>query len=146
MKKVIQIVCCSLVLFAFGCQKDEENQSGIEIRTSKTNYVVNAKIPVTIESHLKIQAAYFTCDNIDLRAEKILKEENGAWVENQNLVNCTQMGPMGYFGILNQSETKKDSITLWNEVGKFKLRYRFVVDADTVDFDSNEFTVNALED
>ena len=135
MKKLIQIVCCTLVIFAFGCEKENENQTIIKITTEKTEYVVNSKIDVTIKNDLEKQAAYFKCDNVDLRPVKILKNENGVWIENEYLVNCTQMGPVGYFGVLDNAETKHDTITFFNEIGKFKLRYRFVVDNDTIDFD-----------
>jgi len=84
-------------------------------------------------------------DNVDIGPAIVLKNENGAWIENEYDVACTQMGPMGYFGILDIAGTKHDTISLFNEMGKFKLRYRFLVDNDTLDFDSNEFLIYGLE-
>lgn len=74
-----------------------------------------------------------------------MKNENGLWIENEYAVACSHMEPMGYFGILDIAVTKHDTISLFNEIGKFKLRYRFVADNDTLDFDSNEFVLYGLE-
>ena len=146
MKRLIQIITFSLTIFVFSCEKENKDSTEtIKITTGKNEYVVNSKIDVTLKNDLTKQASHFKCDNVDLCPSKILKNENGAWIENEYAVVCTQMGPMGYFGSLDIAEIKHDTISLFNEVGKFKLRYRFVVDNDTLDFDSNEFLLYGLE-
>lgn len=70
---------------------------------------------------------------------------NCNWIKSYYPLVCTAMGPAGFYGTLNISETKYDTITLFNETGKFKLRFRFIIDNDSLDFDSNEFTINGLE-
>lgn len=142
----IQIITLSLTIFVFSCEKESNDSTEtIKISTGKNEYVVNSKIDVTLKNDLNKQAAHFKCDNVDLCPSKILKNENGVWFENEYTVVCTQMGPMGYFGILSIAEIKHDTISLFNEVGKFKLRYRFVADNDTLEFDSNEFLLYGLE-
>jgi hypothetical protein len=146
MKRLIQIISLSLTIFVFSCEKESKNSTEkIKIVTGKNGYVVNSKIDVSITNYIDKQATHFKCDNVDLCPSKILKNENGVWIESEYAVACTQMGPMGYFGVLNIAETKHDTISLLNEIGKFKLRYRFVVDNDTLDFDSNEFLLYGLE-
>lgn len=148
MKKLYLIISVlSIVLIVFvscGKEKTKDSQK-IIIKTGKNEYVVNTKIDVAITNNLNNQAKHFKCDNSDLSPSKILKNKNGKWIENDYAINCTQMGPMGYFGVLDISETKHDTLSLFNEIGKFKLRYRFVVDNDTLDFDSNEFILYGLE-
>ena len=145
MKRLIQIITLFLMIFVFSCEKESNDSANIKIVTGKNEYVVNSRIDVTLKNDLNKKANYFKCDNVDLCPAKILKNENGIWIENEYAVVCTQMGLMGYFGILDIAETKHDNISLFNEVGKFKLRYRFVVDNDTLDFDSNEFLLYGLE-
>lgn len=145
MKRLIQIITLSLMIFVFSCEKDNNDSENIKIITGKKEYVVNSKIDVNLKNDLNKQAYHFKCDNVDLCPAKILKNENGVWTENEYSGACTQMGPMGYFGKLDIAETKHDTISLFNEIGKFKLRYRFVVDNDTLDFDSNEFLLYGLE-
>ncbi|MFC0878928.1 hypothetical protein ACE01N_20205 [Saccharicrinis sp. FJH2] len=145
MKRISWITIIILTMFAIGCEKERHDSLNIKILTGKNEYVVNSKIDVTLKNDLYKQAAHFKCDNVDLCPAIILKNENGLWIENEYAVVCTQMGPMGYLGILDIAETKHDTILLFNEVGKFKLRYKFVVDNDTLDFDSNEFLLYGLE-
>lgn len=146
MKSLIQIITLSLMILFFSCEKEShDSKEKIRIVTGKNEYVVNSKIDVTLKNDLSKQAAHFKCDNVDLCPTKIVKNENGVWIENEYAVLCTHMGPMGYYGVLNIAETKYDTISLFNETGKFKLRYRFVVDNDTLDFDSNEFSLYGLE-
>lgn len=146
MKRLIQIITLALMIFVFSCKKESiDSTENIKIVTGKNEYVVNSKIDVTLKNDLSKQAYHFKCDNVDLCPTKILKNENGEWIESEYAVACTQMGPMGYFGVLNMAETKHDTISLFNEIGEFKLRYRFVVDNDTLDFDSNEFLLYGLE-
>ena len=139
------IIIFILTIFVIGCEKESKDSLTIKIETGKNEYVVNSKITVTLKNNLNKQAAHFRCDNVDICPAIILKNVNGLWTENEYSVACTQMGPMGYFGTLDIAETKQDTISLFNEIGKFKLRYRFVVDNDTLDFDSNEFLVYGLE-
>lgn len=145
MKKLIQIMTFSLSIITVGCEKEDKDSLNIKIVTGKNEYVVNSKIDVTIKNDLNKQAKYFKCDNVDISPAIILKNENGKWIENDNSIICTQMGSMGYFGVLDIAETKHDTLLLFNQIGKFKLRYRFVVDNDTLDFDSNEFLLYGLE-
>jgi hypothetical protein len=97
----------------------------IKIETGKNEYVVNSKIDVTIKNDLSKQAAHFKCDNVDLCPSKIVKNENGVWIENEYAVFCTHMGPMGYFGVLNIAETKYDTISLFNEPDFFLIIRNF---------------------
>jgi len=145
MKRLIKIMLCLLTVFVISCEKESKDSISIKIETGKNEYVVNSEIDVTIKNDLNKLASHFKCDNVDLCPAKILKNENGIWIENEYPVVCTQMGPMGYFGVLDLAETKHDTISLFNETGKFILRYRFVVDSDTLDFDSNEFLLYGLE-
>jgi hypothetical protein len=134
-----------LTIFVIGCEKESKDSLNIKVTTGKNEYVVNSKIDVTLKNDLNKKAYYFICDNVNLSPTKILKNENGVWIDAGYDIFCITMGPMGYFGILDKDETKHDTISLFNEIGKFKLRYRFVVDNDTLDFDSNEFLLNGLE-
>jgi hypothetical protein len=145
MKRLIQILVFSLTIFLIGCEKESNDSKIIVVETGKSEYIVNSKIDVTIKNNLDKQANHFICDNTDLSPWKILKYENGTWVGKEYSFACTQMGPMGYFGVLDISESKHDTISLFNEIGKFRLRYRFVVNKDTLDFDSNEFQLNGLD-
>ena len=145
MKRFIQIMVFPFAILLTGCEKEGKDLITIMIETSKKEYFVNSKILVTIKNDLNKQATHFKCDNVDLVPTKILKKENGRWIENEYPVVCTQMGPMGYFGLLNIAETKHDSITLLNSIGRFKLRYRFLIDNDYMDFDSNEFLLYGSE-
>ncbi len=146
MKSLVQIITLSLMIFAFSCEKESNDSTEkIKILTGKNEYVVNSKVDVTLKNGLSKQASHFKCDNVDICPSIILKKEDDKWIENEYAVLCTQMGPMGYFGILNIAETKHDTISLFNEIGRFKLRYRFVIDNDTLDFDSNEFLLYGLE-
>ncbi|MBK8808390.1 MAG: hypothetical protein IPO21_17885 [Bacteroidales bacterium] len=146
MKRLIQTIFYITVVFLFGCDKEREDPTFIKITTGKSKYVVNSSIDVVLNNDLNKQATYLKCDNLDLFPVKILKKENGVWIENDYLVACTQMGPNSYIGVLDKAETKHDTVTLFNELGNFKLRYRFVADSDTLDFDSNEFLIYGLED
>jgi hypothetical protein len=145
MKKYVPILVFAFTVFMTGCEKESDSSKIIIVETGKSEYIVNSKIDVTIKNNLDKQANHFICDNTDLSPCEILKYENGAWVEKEYSVACTAMGPMGYFGVLDVSESKHDTISLFNEIGKFRLRYRFVVNKDTLDFDSNEFQLNGLD-
>jgi hypothetical protein len=145
MNRLIRISLFSLTIFMVACEKENTNKTDIMITTGNTEYVVNSMIDVTVKNDLKKQAAYFKCDNVDLCPAIILKNENGLWIENEYPVVCTQMGPMGYFGIIEIAETKYDTLSLFNETGLFKLKYRFVVESDTLDFESNEFILYELK-
>ena len=67
------------------------------------------------------------------------------WTEKSYQVTCFQRDE--YAGTLNPGQEHQDSITLLNGVfGGYKVRYRFVVADDTLDFDSNEFELLPLHD
>lgn len=146
MNRLIQIITLSLTIFLFNCEKEsKEITERIEITTGKNEYVVNSKIDLTIKNELNKQAFYFKCVNVEVCPSKILKNVDGVWIEKEYSVVCTQMGSMGDVGVLDIGETIHDTILLFNEIGRFKLRYRFVVDNDTLDFDSNEFLLYGLD-
>ncbi|HRX30643.1 MAG: hypothetical protein H6537_06925 [Bacteroidales bacterium] len=144
MKNFIPIMLFSLL--ALACEKETQKSPNIEITTEKSEYAINSKIAVTIRNNLDKQAYYFKCDNVDICPSEILAHENGTWTEIDNPIACTQTGPMGYWGVLTVAETKHDTILLPNETGKFKLRYKLIVENDTFNFDSNEFLLYALLD
>jgi len=145
MKRFIQIMVFPFAILLAGCEKEGKDLITIRIETSKKEYFVNSTILVTITNDLNKQVTHFKCDNYDLVPTKILKKENGIWIENEYEVICTQMWPMGYFGALNTAEAKHNSITLFNSIGIFKLRYRFLIDNVYMDFDSNEFLLYGAE-
>ncbi len=139
------ILILSLITFGFlGCKKSNDSLF-IDIKTGKNQYVVNDKIDIKLTNHLTKQANYFICDNVGLRPSKFLKYNNGIWIEYDNPAVCTAMGPAGFYGILNASETRLDTIILPSETGYFKLRYAFVVDNVTLNYDSNEILINGLD-
>ena len=145
MKILIHSILFSFTIIFIGCEEVSKDPINIKIETGKNEYVVNTVIDVTLTNNSNKQAQHFKCDNSDLGPFKMLKYENGIWIENYYAILCTAMGPMGYFGVLDISETKHDTLSLYNETGKFKLRYRFIVDNDTLDFDSNEFLLYGIE-
>ena len=145
MKKTIVVLISSLIFFLTGCEKENIKPLSINIETGKSEYIGSSLIDVTIKNNLNQQASHFKCDNDDLCPSKILKNENDTWVEYGYPVACTQMGTAEYFGILKIAETKHDTLSLTDEFGQFKLRYRFIVANDTLDFDSNAFIVHGLE-
>ncbi len=146
MKKIILVATSFLALLVLSCEKENNDSlKNIEVLTGNDEYVVNSRIDVTLTNSLDEQAAHLSCDNADLWPEKILKYEDGAWVEYDYAVICTQVGSIGYSGVLEPGEVKNDTISMENETGNFKLRYQFVVDNDTLEFDSNEFLLYGLE-
>lgn len=146
--KRVKLISIVLSLFFFtNCEKTETVESDtIKIRTGKANYLVNSEIDLTLINNTSSAAKHFICDNSNLAPTWIVEYDNNSWNEIEFPLLCTAMGPAGFYGILDVSEIKHDTVTLSiNETGKFKLRYRFVIGNDTLDFDSNEFTVSGLE-
>ncbi|MFN8208472.1 MAG: hypothetical protein U0T82_13840 [Bacteroidales bacterium] len=138
----------ALLLVSAACEKEQEPEPEpplISVRTGAKQYLVNRWIDVSITNNYPGQIRYFLCDLEDLSPTCWLKKENGNWVEYPFERLCTQMGPMGYYGIIAEDETVKDSVTLFNGIGSFKLRYSFITGEDTLDFDSNEFRLFGLE-
>lgn len=134
-----------LLLSTTGCQKTRDEANEIRIRTGQDAYVANSPIDVAIKNNSLKPAMHFICDNVEIAPASILKKENDTWTETEYLIFCTQMGPMGYYGTLHTGQTKHDTVSLYNEIGEFKLRYRFILGQDTLNFDSNEFLVTGLE-
>lgn len=127
------------------CEKESQSREAIIIKTGKADYLVNSKIDITITNRLGKRVNHFKCDNVDIAPAKILKLDNENWIENEYPVLCTHMGPEGYIGTLEASETIHDTVWLFNEMGYYKLRYCFVSDNDTLDYESNPFSISGLE-
>lgn len=146
MGKLIKLLIVFSVLIYSRCEKINNVESNeIKIKTGKTSYIINDKIDLILINNTNSQAKYFICDNSDLDPTWILKYDNGNWIDSYYPLVCTAWGPAGFYGTLNVSEIKLDTITLFNEIGKFKLRFRFVIGNDSIDFDSNEFIINGLD-
>jgi hypothetical protein len=146
MKSLIETLMLSFFIFlAIECKKEDKDIKTVQVTVGKKEYIVNSKIDIIIKNDLNKPLYYLKCDNADLLPEIILEYENNQWNEIKNLPVCTQMGPMGYFGVIKEGETRKDTVILFNKIGKFKFRYIFIVDNDTLDFDSNEFKVHGFE-
>jgi hypothetical protein len=146
MKNTVRFILIILALSSgfFGCKKSNDSLE-IVVKTGKNQYVVNDKIDVSVTNHLTKQANYFICDNVGLSPSKFLKYNNGKWTEYYYPAICTAMGPAGFYGVLNASYTKFDTLTLPSEIGQFKLRYTFIVNNDTLNYDSNEILINELD-
>lgn len=121
---------------------DSENNSlDITIKTGKSEYISFSEVDVVISNNSSKDVNYFKCDNSDLSPSQILRYDNGKWnAEDYNVV-CTSMGPSGYFGIIKGLGVKQDTVPMDMLLGKIKLRYKFLIDNDTLTIDSNEFNV-----
>jgi len=136
------LTCTFLLSLIIGCETDEpiDNLRTIEIVTEKNEYNINETINISITNYLSDTAKYFKCDNHDLRASHIMKNESGVWTEQKLAYRCTAMGPMGFFGDLPPSQSKEDSIKI-DSAGTYKLKYTFIIKGDTTNFLSNEFKI-----
>ncbi len=133
-----QLLLFSILLLS--CNKDESILAGIQIESSQDQYNVNDNISISIINRLEETAFHFKCDNFDLSYSHILKYEAANWEINERALICTTFGPMGFWGTINTDELKKDSIHL-SDPGLYKLKYTFILDADTSFFYSNKFEV-----
>ena len=142
MSRSIKSLFIFLTLCLVSCEKSDK-MGFVDIKTGKTDYSINTKIGVTFSNYLGCKANYAICNNSGPLPTEILIYKNGNWVDSTYYTICTAIGPSGYFGVINMAEIKHDTLILVNyTTGKFKLRYPFVVNKDTLHFDSNEFNVN----
>ena len=144
MKRSVVIILYFLVILFLGCKEEKDEVKNIEVLTGENEYLIGHEIDVSVINKLGKQVNYFRCDNVDFGPNEILVQEDGFWKETGFSIACTQMGLMGYWGVLSIGETQYDTLTI-SEFGIYKLRYRFVSGNDTLDVDSNEFTIKGLE-
>ena len=109
----------------------------ISITTTQMEYPMNSHIGVIIRNNLNVPAKYTKCQDLGITPVSYLIYDNGTWTEKSYQVSCLQRDE--YAGTLNPGQEYQDSIILRDELGRCKVRYRFVVADDTLDFDSNEF-------
>lgn len=141
MKNSLKLAGLPLFLLLLSCETENET-STLTVNTGKGEYTYLSYVDVTLTNQSDKDAAYFTCDNVDLTPSQILHYDNGEWVVEEIPVLCTGMGPAGYFGTIEADGNKKDTVVMDMPIGRVKLRYQFVIDNDTLNFDSNEFVVS----
>ena len=141
MKNFIRLTFLSFILLMVSCDSDI-NKLDIVIKTGEIYYMEFSEVDVTITNNSSRDLYYFKCDNVDLSPSQILRYDNGKWIAVDYNVVCTDMGPSGYFGVLKGLGLKQDTVPLDRYLGKIKLRYKFMIDKDTLTIDSNEFNVN----
>ena len=132
-----------LVICFSNCEVEFEtstNSNDFTVETNETAYLVGDDININITNDIDETAYHYICDNSDLSYDQILRQTEDDWTEESNVVVCTTMGPMGFFGSLEQHEMKNETIQLDVE-GAYKLKYTFIMNADTISYFSNEFTV-----
>lgn len=140
MKNIIRLTFLLLFLAMISCDS-ENNSLDITIKTGKSEYISFSEVDVVISNNSSNDVNYFKCDNSDLSPSQILRYDNGKWIAEDYYVVCTSMGPSGYFGILKGLGVKQDTVPMGMLLGKIKLRYKFLIDNDTLTIDSNEFNV-----
>lgn len=143
MKLLLFLIASSFVMGQIKTQeKATMNEDAITIRTDQSDYKTNSDIAFEFTKKIKKEAFFFVCDNNQsLHPSKVLKYDSGKWIESVAFRICTAMWPSGYFGKIDRKSTQFRAWYKFTEKGKFKLRYRFIIDRDTLDFDSNEVTI-----
>ena len=155
MKKYHRIfIFLTLILMIFGCTKELLNKQDISIESTKTKhsnkiikihtdkniYSPGEMIHVKIKSNLSQTAYHYSCDDVNLKPSHILSYVNGKWQEEAKYYICTTLGPMGFWGKLENIYAKEDSLYI-NKKGLFTLKYTFIVEPDTLYIESNEFEI-----
>lgn len=127
----------------YSCEKSDTPRvnKSIVIKTDKMVYDTGERMHIDVTNILEDTVRHFKCDNHDLGPSYILKKEPpGDWIEKRIHYICTQMGPVGYWGTILPSQTKKDSLKI-DTTGTYRLKYTFIINSDTTYHLSNEFEI-----
>jgi hypothetical protein len=144
MKTLNAVLVSSIIIFASGCEKTtmntNESEKEIVVSTDKKVYSSGEKIAIEVLNKTKNEWNHFKCDNVNIAPDKISKFHSGIWLEFDYFVICTTMGPAGYFALIEPMEMIKDTLMI-EEIGKYKLRFKFIAGSDTLFYYSNEFEI-----
>lgn len=132
-----------LLLF-IQCKKqtysNEDRNPTIEIKTDKNIYSISENIATEIVNKTANIIYHFKCDNVNIAPDRIEKFQNNSWFDLNYYVVCTAMGPAGYFGNLLPTESISDTILI-SKSGIYRLKYKFIIELDTVICKSNKFQI-----
>ncbi len=142
MKILNPVLVSIIIIFSLSCEKTTTNtiESEIVISTDEKIYSSNEKIAFEVLNKTENAWTHFICDNVNIAPDKIVKFHTGTWLEFDYFVICTAMGPAGYFGILEPMDMINDSLMI-EEIGRYKLRFKFIAESDTLFYYSNEFVI-----
>ena len=148
MKKQSIILTFMFFLLVGGCELANDTEvtlgdsevGSMDIETYKSEYIQTEMIRVSVANNSIDTAFHYKCDNHDLRLSHIMKKESDTWIVAEYPLWCTYMGPNGYIGSIFPSQIKNDSLII-DSIGTYKLRYTFIIHADTVYYESNALEI-----